>query len=164
MALSSRALELLRLVKEEGSMEALEIQEDHSFELVTDDVADGSMTDASKRRMDQPLVDPRVKAVKSENPCKTESPDLPPGIQSMEEWGQTLLTTGKYGKDGLSYAEMVSSSRKEHVSDCQFMLSNHGREDLTPPTRDLVNFFKMHRNASMPKYFPGSQMIRQMKK
>ena len=165
--------ELLRLVQEEGAMGALvqEIQENHGFELIDEDLC-GAMHDASKRRRDEtpdqaqiPVLPPAKGASKCELASPTDAVKLPDGIESVEQWGRTVLSAGKFAADGMSYHELVTSTKQEITSYCEKMLSWQTRQDLSAPFRDFIEYLKAYYAQKAPQhgYLPGSRIARQLK-
>ena len=140
---------------------------DSEFELISDV---GAMSDASKRRMTEP---PESELTLSGSDLKEHfdaSPAdlkglLPRGIVDLDHWGKTVLNSGKYAKDGMSYVEIYTSSKKEHQSYCQWMMGQRGRHDLTPPVKDFVRFLVAKDNAKLvpADCFEGSATRRQLK-
>ena len=57
----------------------------------------------------------------------------------MAEWGQTLIVSGKYTKDQMSYAELAKFSAQVHVAYCTWLITQKDRSDLTAPIPDLVS-------------------------
>ena len=173
MSIRARIQELLRLIQEEGAMGDLiqQIQEDHGFELVDEDLS-GAMTDAAKRRRDgsperaQIPVLPLTKAVVPQTSASSVDPvKLPEGITSLDQWSRTVLSAGKYAADGLSYHELATSSKQEIRSYCEKMLSWQSRQDLSAPFRDFIEFLKAYYDQRAPQhgYLPGSRIPRQLK-
>ncbi|CAK9033038.1 unnamed protein product [Durusdinium trenchii] len=141
--LSSAVDELLQRVRDEGSMDSLLKElgyELGEFELVRESEGQGSMTDASKRRMvdeASPLPQrPMVRAAKTRASSK-----LPSGVSSMEEWGRTLVTAGKFEKHEISHSELASSSETSKVKYVQWMINQSDRSDLSPVVQDMANYF-----------------------
>lgn len=165
--LSSATRELLAQVAREGSLDGLMAalgsqSEMDEFELIPG--APGAMTDGAKRRLtseaeldDQLPMCPRAK--KSEK-------EFPHGISSMEEWGQTLIQTGKYARAEMSYAELFDSKDQSHMAYCTWLIAQKSRNDLTAPIRDLVNFLDRASSEGVVAkiYFPGSSTVRKFKK
>lgn len=96
------------------------------FEMIDEkgDSSGGGMPDAAKRR----LVDHEEegKAPARQMPALTQAlanygpgrskhgaltKAYPPGVEDLEQWGKTIIETGKYGKQDLSYAELIQSRR-----------------------------------------------------
>ena len=161
--------ELLRLVQEEGAMSALvqEIQENHGFELVDEDLS-GAMHDASKRRRDEtpeqaqiPVLPLNKATSKCEPASHSDAVKLPEGIDSVEQWGRTVLSAGKFAADGMSQ----TSSKQEISSYCEKMLSWQSRQDLSAPFRDFIEYLKAYYAQKAPQhgYLPGSRIARQLK-
>ena len=93
-----------------------------------------SMTDAAKRRGDEfsseepPAAKQRPLLAKDAG----KSTSFPPGIRSVEEWGPTILTKGKYSKENLTYAELSGDPDKAKQAYCTWMMSQKDPADLNP--------------------------------
>ena len=119
MALPPALRELIRQAHSQGNLDEMICHaspEESDFELIP-----GGMTDASKRRMTSPPAadaeltgSDEVKAV-SAHPASFGL-KIPAGVKDLDEWGQTVLSTGKYSKVGMSYKELYASKEKDHVS------------------------------------------------
>lgn len=163
MSLSPQVLELLRLIREERTSQQLlhELQGHHGFEFV--EPPPGAMTDAPKRRLDphETGSEQRPHIPKTVN----SKDEFPPGINSLEEWGHTLLKHGKLAKAQKSYDEVFQSKDPEMVSYCKYVLTLKTRTDLTAPMRDFVDYVVRRTSSvsSSTMYFPGSTVIREMK-
>ena len=165
--LSSAVDELLQRVRDEGSMDSLLKElgyELGEFELVRESEGQGSMTDASKRRMvdeASPLPQrPMVRAAKTRASSK-----LPSGVSSMEEWGRTLVTAGKFEKHEISYSELASSSETSKVKYVQWMIHQSGRSDLSPVVQDMADYFvaNAREKEGHGPCIPGSSVVRKFK-
>eukprot|EP00435_Cladocopium_sp_Y103_P073313 s9_g43.t1 len=167
----SELREILRHAQQAGHLQAVmeslssEIP-DSEFEYIP---SDGAMTDASKRRMTEP---PEKEAVMSGAEVKGTSASpasfglkLPPGIHDIDEWGRTLLLTGKYARAKFSYEELYRSEKNEHRSYCTWMLSQKHRIDLTAPVNDFVRYINVRFQGQDAggQCFEGSTIRRQMK-
>ena len=140
------------------------------FELLSEE--SGSMTDASKRRMTSPPVRLEAEAAMSGDNQKMvgDSPaasgtKLPRGVKSVEHWSLTLLTVGKYGKDGFTYGELFSSPHQTHRSYVSWLLTQRHRVDLTAPMKDLIRYLNVRSEAtgSGEECFEGSTVRRQFR-
>ncbi|CAK9107745.1 unnamed protein product [Durusdinium trenchii] len=165
--LSSAVDELLQRVRDEGSMDSLLKElgyELGEFELVRESEGQGSMTDASKRRMidevSPPPQMPMVRAAKTRASSK-----LPSGVNSMEEWGRTLVTAGKFEKHEISYSELASSSETSKVKYVQWMIHQSGRSDLSPVVQDMADYFvaNAREKEGHGPCIPGSSVVRKFK-
>lgn len=167
--LSKAVQDLLRRVREEGSITALmaELSGDfQEFELVPSSQDHGSMTDASKRRMTEAEQEPiRRRSSPIQNSSGHGSELLPSGVKSFEQWGTTIIEAGKFGKQEMTYNELASSSETSHVKYVSWMLNQSGREDLSPVIRDLANYLVMfnRRVTSSGPVYPGSSTTRRFK-
>lgn len=126
----------------------------------------GTMSDAAKRRADASEAPPSCRQRPLPPvPKQILSTDLefPPGISSMEEWGSTILTTGKYGKDDSTYEEV--SSHPEKVKYCNWLVSAK-RDEFHVQLQDFAQYLIMKRavapQSSAPCY-PGSSLVRKMR-
>ena len=165
--LSSAVDELLQRVRDEGSMDSLLKElgyELGEFELVRESEGQGSMTDASKRRMiDEVSTPPQMPMVRA---AKTRaSSKLPSGVSSMEEWGRTLVTAGKFEKHEISYSELASSSETSKVKYVQWMINQSGRSDLSPVVQDMADYFvaNAREKEGHGPCIPGSSAVRKFK-
>eukprot|EP00435_Cladocopium_sp_Y103_P075218 s4_g55.t1 len=167
----SELREILRHAQQAGHLQAVMESlssdlPDSEFEYIP---VDGAMSDASKRRMTEP---PEKESVMSgaDEKVVSESPvsygmKLPPGITDVNEWGQTLLLSGKYARSKFSYEEIYASEKNEHRAYCNWMLNQKCRIDLTPPVKDFVRYLNVRFqgvDAGGP-CFEGSTIRRQMK-
>ena len=170
--------ELLRQARDGTDVDAilstLMDQSDAGFELLPEGSELGSMTDASKRRMTTPPQKGEKEQVMSgaeaEKNLVSSSPDsfgmkLPVGIKDLHHWGNTLLEVGKFGKEGMSYFEISSSTKQVHQSYCTWLVSQRFRVDLTPPMKDLIRYLHVKNQMSQPEdgCFDGSTVRRTMK-
>lgn len=134
LSLSPATRELLEQVVREGSLDgSLAALGSSPSNRMNSKFADGA-----KRRLtsdgefdEQLPVHPRAKATET---------GLPDGVASMTEWGQTLIVSGKYTKDQMSYAELAKFSAQVHVAYCTWLITQKDRSDLTAPIPDLVSY------------------------
>lgn len=121
--------------------------------------AAGAMTDAAKRRGDPLEESPDAKtAVAKASPYASPSgmlvppmpsydgtghemhvSPLPAGISSLGQWGDNLVTFGKYAKKK-RYHEILYGTADEFVSYRKYLLSNYNSGSAL--LRDLVNYMK----------------------
>eukprot|EP00435_Cladocopium_sp_Y103_P018679 s1847_g4.t1 len=132
--LSPAILELLECVKRENSMDRLvsvlsRSDTESEFEMIS-----GAMTDGSKRRFVEESRDDRRRP--EQLPVKPQV-TFPKGIQSMEEWDA-----------------LAGSTRQEHTSYCSWLISQKGRDDLTAPIRDLVNYLVLRLDDADSSRYP----------
>ena len=87
---------------------------------------------------------------------------FPPEINSLDEWGETVVTFGQ-AKKGLTYTELLAD---EHSDYRKFVMA---QKDPNPLLRDLKNFFeragcgqKLHESQSAP--IPGTTIPRTRRK
>ena len=165
--LSDVALELLRRAKAEGSEEALfaELQGTENFELIPalESGETGTMTDASKRR----LVDQQsMGSVERQIPFTPSKsvPAFPPGVQSLERWGQTILSAGKFASDELAFVELFQSDLEGHRKYRDWLWTQRNRTDLSAPLTDFIEYMKARKQCDVVTYFPDSTTVRRFKK
>ena len=179
--LSKAASELLQLVRAEGSVGPLlaELESEFcEFEMIDEKGGSGggAMSDAAKRR----LVDHEEPAPTRQMPLPTHAPGvkgsyrskgssmaktLPEGIESLEQWGKTIIETGKYGKQDLSYAELAQSPDTTKVKYVQWLTAQGSRSDLSPLMQDLTSYLAMYheQGSEAGPMFPGSAVTRKFK-
>ena len=107
-----------------------------SFSLIEPSESGHAMTDASKRRGSDELVENQAKrgygsmsllspTGGSERPQLCTTPHgqpihLPEGVVSVEDWGRSVIQFGRYmakkGAEGMSYEELFASSDEEKIS------------------------------------------------
>ena len=145
---------------------------------------DGAMTDAAKRRGDTLEDSPAPKTVMSKaspyaSPYASPSggipppmplyggtsvemhmSPLPPGIASVHQWGEYLVSFGKYAKKK-KYVEILTGTADEFVSYRKYLLShyNAGSAQL----RDLVDYMKAcgyHGESDDRLCIPGTHIAR----
>lgn len=178
--LSPTLKSLLEQAKAEGMIGALlrELEKDGDleFEMVTLDPESkssehGAMSDASKRRLtagsiDEPVRVPSAKAMalQQSHVSRSEIP-FPPGIDSLAMWGKTLIESGKYAKQNLSYEELSASGEREKQSYCSWMVAQRHRDNLTPMVRDLVQYLTLvaETQEKAGSVYPGSSSTRKFK-
>lgn len=105
-----------------------------------------------------PMSSSPVTVVADENP-------LPPGVPSLEKWGQSLISFGKYAPKKVIYKELLDDVSTEVMSYKKYLFDHF--ETGSPGLRDLVSYMK----ASGFDYYrdyagtriPGSQHIRKFR-
>lgn len=157
---------LLTAMREESLLSDADSSE---FELLSPkSMVASSMTDAAKRRGDE--LSPEEFRVSKQRPVlpmgAEKSSSFPPGIHSMEEWGLTVLTLGKYSKENLTYAELSGAADKAKQAYCTWMMSQKDRSDLSPVFCDFIKYLQMREKSadSSGMYFPGSSIVRKMRR
>jgi len=146
---------------------------DQDFEVITDGDVLGAMTDGSKRRMVDEAPGTTETKTKSKPALSIHLPSmpvdpkrLPVGIPSLEKWSKCCLEFGRYGGDGLSYADLVGSTAPEHQSYVKWVKDNP-KKSKDPRFTDLVEFLKLHEEMVSAKTpggcFPGSSIARSFK-
>lgn len=154
-----------------------DVAEELAWEKLSAGPSGGTMNDSSKRLRDDPgysttpyapaasdltsLMSP-MPSTGGKASILTPSIELPSGVESLAQWGQTLVSFGKY-KGMLSYHELMTSNSEGMESYRQFLYS-HAKSG-SAGLKDVVNYMRAHGGASndMPK-IPGSQMPRTYKK
>lgn len=162
---SANIINLLRAIQQEGNMAALveHLQSvaagDSDFEVVSEGGVPGAMSDGSKRRLEDEFEDGPPPAKQAPLPPKAKSSaegslsraSLPPGVKSMEEWGTTILTAGKF--------EKKSSTVKEKMEYVKWALSQTSLDKFSPVMKDFISFVKAFESSQHSKAtytFPGS--------
>ena len=131
------------------------------------------MTDASKRRPDDHLAKEEFIRAQTKSKAKAKAAavpavvELPPGIDDLDQWSNTLVDFGKFANQNLSYRDMIESDRPEIRSYLKW-IRDHVSPSSSVQLRDLADFLttyrKSHPETADQAFFPGSTVIRQMKK
>ena len=146
---------------------------DQDFEVIADGDVHGAMTDGSKRRMVGEAAGTTETKIKPKPALLVHLPSmpvdpkrLPDGIPSLEKWSKCCLEFGRYGGDGLSYADLVGSTAPEHQSYVKWVKDNP-KKSKDPRFTDLVEFLKLYEEVVSAKTpggcFPGSAIARNFK-
>ena len=140
---------------------------DSEFDMISEP---GSMSDASKRRGDDlshaeaAHTKQRPLPMSGSAETSTVKDEFPPGIDSLEMWGCTVLETGKFAKESLTYHELSSSSDADKKRYCSWLLSQKSRKDFSPEMRDFVKYLNLvSHDDSQQSYFPGSTVVRKLR-
>lgn len=190
MASHAQGMALVNALRSDGSLtillEALKAEQaaqESEFEVVH---GMGGMSDAAKRRGDevesfdesvrikQKPLPPSMTCQEPNDPqaasseAATEeiiSAMLPPGISSMDEWGNTVLETGKFAGESLTYAELSSSRVKEKMQYCSWLLAQKSRP-FCPELKDFIKYMKVKSTSSSSSvmYYPGSTIVRKVRR
>ena len=118
--------ELVRKAWENGLQVENEIV-DAEFQVIE---TKGAMTDATKRRLAEsgPSASDESSTMKPYAPSSAPAapfnqevntmpqPVLPTGVNSIDDWGRTVISFGKYRYQHMSYYEMMTSKDPDHVS------------------------------------------------
>ena len=143
------------------------------FEVLTVETR-GAMTDGTKRRLcldrhDFPLPD----ADEEQMPVMPQFKDLhvskeilPEDIKSFDQWASCQLEFGRFGKDDMSYGELVTSEKEEHKSYVTWV-KNHPKTSKDPRYVDLVAFinaFLIAKKQASSEFYPSSSYERRFKK
>lgn len=178
---SANILNLLRALQQEGSLPALieQLQSaatvDSGFEVVSDEGVTGTMSDGSKRRLEDDFEDgqPAIKqspvppSAKASSEGYASRASLPPGVKSLEEWGTTILTAGKFEKEDLTYGDVVSSTVKEKMEYVKWALSQNSLDKFSPVMKDFISYvkaFESSQHTTATYTFPGSCIPRKTRK
>lgn len=119
----ARELQFLRSLHSEGRLQQLLYEMQNDPTMMPMAATTGSMHDGSKRRLDQweeVSMDevcqlPVSPGMSNPKVVHLDSPavDLPPGVDSIDRWGDTLNTMGKYANLKLSYSALVKKAHDE---------------------------------------------------
>ena len=93
-------------------------------------------------------------------------PPLPPGIKSVEDWGKTVITFGRYKNKDMSYTDLLGSAEEKDKKYIMWILSRSASAE--GQHKDLCNYLE-HRcavdtygSASDVPIIPGTHKIREM--
>ena len=164
----------------DGDLVGVDFTESARVEAARVSQAAGAMTDAAKRR-GGPLEESPVAKTALAKASPYASPSgvlvppmpsydstghemhlspLPTGISSLRQWGDNLVTFGKYAKKK-RYHEILNGTADEFVSYRKYLLSHY--ESGSALLRDLVNFMKAsgftHESDDRP-CIPGTHVPR----
>ena len=146
----------------------------NGFEFIPEDgEAPGAMTDGAKRRFSAESAGTNVTQNKPKQVQVVHLPSmqvdpkrLPEGIPSLEKWSKCCLEFGRYGGDGMSYADLVDSKSPEHQSYVKWVKDNP-KKSKDPRFIDFYDFLKLHEEMISAKTpggcFPGSTIVRNFK-
>lgn len=164
-------LRLLKSLQDSGQLTGLlnELQSQASTSGAT---TSGAMHDGSKRRLDDSWQE--VSSVESDgvdsqdgvppHAKKDDEPKFPPAIESVEHWGKTLLTTPRFQKLHLSYAQIVAKAKEDWANGGSekrdylkwvFDNPNSNSAKINDFSRYL-RFIKWGGSSKPEVYFPGS--------
>lgn len=146
-----------------------------SFALVEEEPQ--SMTDASKRRMENPpegadLRRPYLDHLQSEVAAHTPKGKpicLPPGVDSVTSWGRSIIQFGKFmskkGSHEYSYKEIYDSEQEEDVRYVRWV---KGQVDSAAGhLLDFANYIHVRDFQRDPKgqlpVIPGTSTVRRIK-
>ena len=144
---------------------------DAGFEVIPSSSSPGVMSDGSKRRGDvqgqdeQPNMKQRP-VLPSGQSGTVKTVDLPPGLNSLEDWGRSILDTGKFQKEQLTYEEIASSPEKSKQAYCSWLLAQRERQDFNVQLKDFIQYLiAMEKTVktSTSMCYPGSTIPRKMK-
>ena len=169
---------LLQRAHENGSLNVFlptlgsETSEWSEVESLEEDVS-AAMNDASKRCLVSPdrqdakhgqtkqLSSKAVSAVGSKSPTEESSVKIdfakmkmPSDVQSIEDWGTTIMSEGKMAPRQMSYAELASSSEADIQRYLRWLMSNVNSKNL-PQYQDLSHYLHVTKygEASGPTGF-----------
>ena len=152
------------------------------FDL-SEKVALGSMSDASKRRLmaESELMDGEFEHLEmpkskyggtkgGQNSQESthqfpEKVELPPGISNLEDWGSTVCRLPKVKSLGLCYTELVDDP-KTHQEYLEWILAHgSGRGGRLEDLYLFLKAIKYAENMVLPKdqLFPGTKEVREKK-
>ncbi|CAK9081666.1 unnamed protein product [Durusdinium trenchii] len=133
-----------------------DVAEELAWEKLSAGPSGGTMNDSSKRLRDDPgysttpyapaasdltsLMSP-MPSTGGKASILTPSIELPSGVESLAQWGQTLVSFGKY-KGMLSYHELMTSNSEGMESYRQFLYS-HAKSG-SAGLKDVVNYMRAH--------------------
>ena len=183
LAEADECVRLVRLARKAGWWKSVwqrvvgldDLAEDLSWEAVSPNALAGSMTDGSKRLRDEGSTSKMVTYAPAGSghdvmknvpmpstgyPVGAPSPSvaLPDGVPTVERWGQTLVSFGKF-KDAKTYAELFDSTDASIASYRNYCVSHF--KSGSPGLKDLVSYFKARGlNDASQCVIPGSHTSR----
>jgi len=177
--------QLLKQAKDSGLLQVVlaAVDGQPSEEILSgatwEEIETGAMTDGSKRRMAeepirartgthiQPSMEPLV--VSQEQWRRLEETGyglVPNGVGTVEKWSDTLIDFGKFKGAGLSYLDLMTSTKPEHRGYAKWCVE-HENEKSHPTLKDLVAFIRLFRRVCPAptdgSHFPGTQVTRVFK-
>ena len=130
----------------------------------------GSMSDASKRAPEEARAPPRgpldIREVTHSpvTPSSDRPDNLPDDLRNISEWGDTLLTWGKYKSENLSYMELRDLQTKDSIAYCDWILSRRTSLGSSAELKDLAEYLFARKLADgKSSSIPGSVKTRVMK-
>ena len=130
--------ELVRKAWENGLQVENEIV-DAEFQVIE---TKGAMTDATKRRLAEsgpsasdesstmkPYAPSSAPAAPFNQEVNTMPQPVPTGVNSIDDWGRTVISFGKYRYQHMSYYEMMTSKDPDHVSYVKWAMARHQSSD-----------------------------------
>jgi hypothetical protein len=130
------------------AMVSLVMDQDPDWSVVSGQSSEGAMNDASKR-LRETSADKPMKTYAASSEIGTMAvpmpsagygvkvPKLPPGVDSVEAWGRTKISFGKF-KDKRTYSGLHVSQSAEDRSYKSWLAPRH--EKGSPQLQDLVNY------------------------
>lgn len=89
---------------------------------------------------------------------------LPPGFNSLAEWGKTLCELPKVKKMYLSYAELYQKAQKGDTEIAQYLVWCKDYRGTSARTIDFGKYISAMDESTGPKtYYPGSHYVRRLK-
>ena len=152
----------LKRVAEAVSLEESLLEDMDGFQAVTPT----SMTDASKRRLTESQSGSSEVAQLPMMPRKNSTESFPPGITSLEMWGQTVVDFGKHKDRQWSYAEMMEISKSDAgIKGYVDWVRGHTLSSSSAQLKDFHAFIKQVdlQHGSSALTFPGSSATRKLK-
>ena len=132
----------------------------------------GAMNDGSKRRyvdeesvgsVDTPWIE-----VTDGNHLKVDYTsvelDLPPGITSLEQWGRTVLSFGKYAEANVTYNEVMTDPQYSgYLKWCKSHLSVHTAGKVAMDFVKYRSAYEKKSNKDSGLLIPGTNVERRFK-
>lgn len=90
---------------------------------------------------------------------------LPPGVQSLQDWGKSLVSFGKHERKKAIYKEMLDDTSSDMMSYKKYLFDHF--DSGSPGLRDLVRYmrasgFDYYRDCTGP-VIPGSHHVRKFR-
>ena len=131
-----------------------------------------AMSDGSKRRyvdeesvgsMDNPWIEVTEKSHLKVDYTSVEL-DLPMGITSMEQWGRTVISFGKYAEANVTYNEMLTAPEYAGYRKwCKSHLTTHTAGKVAMDFVKYRDAYEKKSNKDSGLLFPGTEVERRFK-
>lgn len=171
-----QALVWLSQLQESGQLGSLLAQlPDHTSPMTSA----GSMHDGCKRRLEswelvgEPAQAPVTpgdqstkNAKKKSSPKSSSEVELPDGVESLTQWGKTMVTLPKYASRKMSYDEMVSRAATEKQKGDpelhEYLIWVTQNENKSGKVKDFSSYLKVTgwTAKQVTTYFPGTKDAR----
>ena len=132
----------------------------------------GAMNDGSKRRyvdeesvgsMDNPWIEVTEKSHLRVDYTSVEL-DMPPGINSLEQWGRTVISFGKYAEANVTYNEVLTDPQYAGYRKwCKSHLTTHTAGKVALDFAKYRDAYEKKSNKDSGLLIPGTEVERRFK-